>query len=807
MGVEELWKKLIFDGMEDGKWKALLIKSAAFSLLYDLNGTLYDVAHDVYGIGPALDGTELSRRKDIAQIRRKFKDNPEELHGKFFSKLRDVLTSNVIDVVNASDVLIMGLDGNVPGPKLDQQRTRRNIAAEERANRERTQTDLGELDTDPYMFNTINFTPGTPFMKRVCTTIHEWVSDNRTRLPALIYFSDCSERGEAEHKIFKIFEILIGQLDAAFKDEAKVLPSTVFAKNIHVIMGLDSDLCFITMLRTDYSFYWVRDAKSAFKQKGRQLTRHSKFKERDEEMEEDGLITTSITNVRDFIVESMGGDKTNKEEVFQIVVDFVLLSFHIGDDFVPPIFTLTIDIGLALIEMMKVYKDNMEGMRLAPDGTINLTNLCLYYMQFEDSEKGLYELKVEAQNVEIEYEEKVNEGIDTTEIEKRRNEIRDILKRNHKFKFDYTSILELSFDEFIENWPKFIVCPSLALNNQVSERMSRYQELVTENCEEDLEKICDNYLTGLQWNLYYYMGGDVNDWMYEWSFAPTMTHLSKFLQSKIVEVNDQPVVKYNLGNTMRRLADNYIDPTKTIFTAMNIILSKKIVNEIMATGKKTTPSEKTLLKDVAPGKLIEKIPFYMSYVPVSFARFYGGKYYDSTRSRHGGYSLVPKIPMEVVFKIGVNPNILLNYPGGKIKNIDDDIRFDQDFSGNSTLINAMRGGKITFGVNDVEEIEKRKKKKKKRNNGESDGEKSDSEDRKPRTDRKPRDNKDRKPRENKDGQPREERKSYDNKKPKEKKQTKYEKREVLVQEEEKRPFGAVMYRRSIRRKEVSDYDI
>ena len=86
MGVPEFWKKFIFEQLPEAKWKASGI-NGAFSLLWDMNGLLYEVANDIYGLGDEINGTKFHQRPPeiIKAIRSEFERDPSGLEGKFIS--------------------------------------------------------------------------------------------------------------------------------------------------------------------------------------------------------------------------------------------------------------------------------------------------------------------------------------------------------------------------------------------------------------------------------------------------------------------------------------------------------------------------------------------------------------------------------------------------------------------------------------------------------------------------------------------------------------------------------------------------
>ena len=724
MGVEELGK-FINDKVPHEKCYTSIVPGQAFSMLYDMNGCLYSVANDIYGLGDSLDGSKFDQRMDITEIRRKFKDNPEELHLKFMSKFKDVLTSNIIDIVKPTDVLIIGFDGIAPIAKIDQQRTRRFTSAEARKNHYENSRNKKDrrydhiFDQEEYMFNTLLFTPGTDFMNRVCETVRTWISDNRSKLPPFLYFTDVSERGEAEHKIFKYFDIMIKQLTEAFKGEKnKRSTIDVFRLNAHVIMGLDSDLFFISLLRIDFAFYWIRSTNYGFKKKKTKVI--SKKSQKDFTYQPpDELTVIAIAGVRDFIIENMvSSDIKDKQDIYTLIQDFVLLSFHIGDDFVPAMFILNIDPGYIITELMKTYKminetlieddpENKYPFRLTKNGDIIYYNLMIYYSLFKDKEEEIYNDKGLLQQYESEVKELKQNNLNTSIVLKNLNELRLKYRReNHKFEFENTMLLEGSYEDFVNLWPEIIVCPSMLTRQEISKKEEFYRSVLMKNIDSELDNICNNYFTGLQWNLSYYIGLDVNNWVYNYMFSPTINHLFSYLEKhhESTEDDEEGTFNFEIQNVLRVSSDNFIDPTQLIFTVMNVILSNEVVNGILHAGKKTIISKKSLQKEVDHGKITEKIPFYMSYVPISFGEFQGGRYHDKYKTRHGGYRLVPKIPKNIIFKLGVNSKILTNFPSGKLSNVDKDADFDVDNSIQGTFISSLKGGNITFGANEIKKI-------------------------------------------------------------------------------------------------------
>lgn len=684
MGVLELWKKFIYENKDIEQAHTKLQKGTAFSHLIDLNGALYNAASEVFGIGDALNGTKLARRNDMNELRLAFENDTNAAHGRFFTKLREILTKNIIQTVGATDVLIIGIDGIVVRSKSVEQCNRRFSAAADRMKKDRSTLRSDYMEKQKFKFNTLLFTPGTPFMNKVCETVREWILINRTRLPTYVYFSDCSEEGEAEHKIFNIFQSLVSDLDSAFQEEYQKSADEIFKQHIHVVNGNDGDLLFISMLRTDYSFYWLRTQTHAY-------SRYAKDGPPD---------VVIIDNIRKFVIERMGGDPTNNENALRYVLDFLLLAFFIGDDFVPPMFTLTLDIEMTLKGLMDIYKENMEDRIIDEDGDINSTNFLMFLLNVKDFEKEMYENKKDIQEIEEEYKRVIRENEDRSKITAIRNGARKKFKRSGtNFEFCYSPVLENDFEEFLDMWPKVIICPAYMTdqldengNEMVPDKVMKFREIATANSDKTMKDICNSYLTGLKWNIHYYLGFDVNNWIYKWHLPPTIHHISDFLSDFYDE--DSESVTYRFEDVEMKPGENRMDPTKSILTVMNMNLSRVVMNGILS-GKNGEDTERSLNKPVVLKSLVSKVPYYTSYLPVGFSKFSNGRYYDTKYVEDHCTTIGVRFPSDMVYRLGVNKKIMNNFPENKSEQLNlDQIDFDVDLSKNKQLMTALISGKI-----------------------------------------------------------------------------------------------------------------
>lgn len=678
MGVFEFGRNFIYGLMDQSLWKVIGIEGA-FSLQIDGNGLLYAVANDVYGLGDKLDGTKHDKRKEseINAIKEKFKTNPAELEGQFLTLLCELLHQIIMININPTDVLIIALDGIPPPAKAYQQRSRRFASALDRLNASLL-AQFGSKNTQEYIFNTINFTVGTPIMKKVCETIDTWLMDNKADLPRYVKFSDCSEEGEGEHKMFRYFHELENQMNIEFSDEDySKTPSQIFRKCPHVVLSKDSDICFLAAMRTDYPFLWVRDEVYGFGNR-------TKRKDHDSPLE-----AISITAVKRFIVESMGGVFEKGTDIRGYIVDFTLLSYLIGDDFVPPMPTLTLHTGKTLARFMETYKSFYTGRRLAPDGKINIKTFSSFIDLLGPVERELYNMKKETQEIEFDYISKNENNEDTTQALKMRNNMRKYLGRMYNSEFEPSELLLLEYEHFVEKWGDCIVCPSLVTDIQFTGRGERYRQIALSAKDDEIPEVCYNYITGLQWNLSYYLGYNTNNWTYEWSFSPTIEHLRLFLKAN-------PDIE--LPSVIMSDFDYKLDLGKLLFSIINPNLSPDIFGSLLR-----TKSGKVSMKTIQ-NKVTKTVKFYDVYCPVKFHRFFQGQYFNPNHSKHSAIALIPRIPVAIMFKLNDETRLKKdNISGGEIIPYGAPVQFDVNENSKSIIRKLLHGG-VMFGQNTVKGI-------------------------------------------------------------------------------------------------------
>ncbi len=239
----------------------------------DLNGTIHEVAQQVYGYGKnTLEEKEKEKIKEMSA---------EELEEKFFIAMGDKL-AEFLEKYQPRSYFIMCVDGIAPPAKANQQRSRRYTRAMEVSN-----TPVEERS----VFNNAAITPGTELMIRLDNYLQNWVAQNREVLPATVVYSSHLVPGEGEQKIFNI------------------LRSGVISEGngFHLTIGLDADLVMLSSLCKFKKYTLVRNNYSSL----------------------------NIENFREELFQIMTNGWEEEPNMELVIQDFVLMVFLLGNDFLP----------------------------------------------------------------------------------------------------------------------------------------------------------------------------------------------------------------------------------------------------------------------------------------------------------------------------------------------------------------------------------------------------------------------------------------------------------------------------------------
>lgn len=308
-------------------------------------------------------------------------------------------------------------------------------------------------------------TPGTVFMEKLMRILSDHLDTISARLKIETFLSTCNERGEGEHKIF----YYIRNVNLSSNGEMN-----------NVIYGLDADLIMLSMIN-------MRSEKI------RLLRESSVFNDNDKSKEYN-FIFMDIGIFRDNLIHSHLKEYEFQGTDDQIIADYICLCFLLGNDFIPNLSFIKIRYN-GLENILQSYnrcKGNL--LRQDKDGS---WKLC--YEVLIDIFDNLREAEVQKLST----------------IDKRYQN--DILKDRTKCKTSRNDPRIPSNKEGTNILP-----------GKSGWQLRYYNTLFGSTDMKYIDRICDNYVRGIEWctNYYFNQRYDSN-YKYESGFSPLIEDLAK----------------------------------------------------------------------------------------------------------------------------------------------------------------------------------------------------------------------------------------------------------------------------------------
>lgn len=296
----------------------------------------------------------------------------------------------IFGIVRPRRLLYLAIDGVAPRAKMNQQRSRRFRASKEGWEQtELKQKIKDELrargcrlppdDPKAERFDSNCITPGTEFMHRLANALRYYITERLNSDPGWanieVILSDANVPGEGEHKIMDFIRRQRGQSDHD--------PNTH-----HCICGADADLIMLGLATHEPNFTIIREE---FKpnaprpcticgQIGHEmadcegLPREESEDGVDKYSAETSYIFIRISTIREYIEYEMKMPNLPFKYDFENVIDdWVMMCFFVGNDFLPHLPSLEIREG-AIDKLVNLYKDivHSTGGYLTKNGKVNL---------------------------------------------------------------------------------------------------------------------------------------------------------------------------------------------------------------------------------------------------------------------------------------------------------------------------------------------------------------------------------------------------------------------------------------------------
>lgn len=548
-----------------------------FDCLYlDMNGIIHNCTH---------------KDSDDTQ----FRLSEDEMFIRIFNYIE-----HLFGKIKPKQLFYMAVDGVAPRAKMNQQRARRfRTALDAEQARDKALRQGQELPKEePFDSNCI--TPGTEFMQKLSRQlryfVNKKVSEDKEWQGCEIVLSGHEVPGEGEHKIMEYIRNARAQPD--------------YHPNMrHCLYGLDADLIMLGLLSHDPHFCLLREEVTF----GRQSKVQSK------ELEHQNFYLMHLCIVREYLELEFQDLKEDGATALQfpynmeqVIDDFILMAFFVGNDFLPNLPRIHINEG-ALAMMFRTYKKVLpkcDGY-INEGGVMNLKRLGLLLEELSKEEYRFFEHEVEdakwfrgkrgAANGATAPKPKGKLVVTSVQKSMWKQNIKPFLTKRSSEPLDLGSKLQAADRKFVQdladsahlNWAtkpdddgerhlvlSFPPRPEmdgddeeeedesqLAINRLVKkydnaevqdvtsdEAQAQYEALyqqkfqewkdkyyaekfpewTPENKETELTKLCENYVQGLQWVLYYYYRGICSwPWFYQYHYSPLISDVIKGLGANL----------------------------------------------------------------------------------------------------------------------------------------------------------------------------------------------------------------------------------------------------------------------------------
>jgi len=439
-------------------------------------------------------------------------------------------------MIQPRKVFFMAVDGVAPRAKMNQQRGRRFRSAREAELNEKKAKDKGEKLPEEERFDSNCITPGTPFMVRLQDQLKYFVN-NKISTDGLwrgtqVILSGHETPGEGEHKIMDYIRY------------QKSLPG--YDPNTrHCLYGLDADLLMLGLCTHDPHFSLLREEVRFGGKK-------SQAKSRTPTAEETTFHLLHLSLLREYLdYEFQELKKLDFYNIENIIDDWVMMGFLVGNDFIPHLPHMHINKG-ALPELYETYKFVLPqlGGYINEGGTLNLKRFEQFMIKLSELELEKFDdIYSDAKWLEGKTAKKTN-GKTVVDLTPGPSNVYEMLEgkeepgvnqpgKGHQvsselqklmdstLEFDSTDEDDLGDEELFNGSTRgdFYQMEFRQHKRDYYVHKLGYPQVTPAVLKEQAE----GYVRAIQWNLHYYYNGCVSwSWYYNHHFAPWITDIRDF---------------------------------------------------------------------------------------------------------------------------------------------------------------------------------------------------------------------------------------------------------------------------------------
>ncbi|KAH8280639.1 hypothetical protein KR054_003132, partial [Drosophila jambulina] len=407
-------------------------------------------------------------------------------------------------LIKPQRLFFLAVDGVAPRAKMNQQRSRRFRSAREAEQLEEKAAQRGER-REHERFDSNCITPGTEFMERLQAGLRAFLKTKISTDPlwqrCSVILSGQETPGEGEHKIMDYIRYM--------KAQPGFDPNTR-----HCLYGLDADLIILGLCTHELHFVVLREEVKF----GKNVKRAS--------VEETRFFLLHLGLLREYLELEFDALSTpeQKLDVAQLIDDWVLMGFMVGNDFIPHLPCLHISsnaLPLLYRTYIRIYPE--LGGNINEHGKLNLRRLQIFLTALTEVE--LDQFKEHADD--LKYMNAKTEAFDVDA---------DAIRANENLDSDLAALIDDScrlYDyDSEEDWSD----EATALMHEFQNYKRNYyrNKFKSETQGQLIKELGHHYVNALQWVLdYYYRGVQSWDWYYPFHYAPFISDLKNIEQVQI----------------------------------------------------------------------------------------------------------------------------------------------------------------------------------------------------------------------------------------------------------------------------------
>jgi len=461
-------------------------------LFFDLNSLIHNAAGKVFCYNPKPDPKRPKdmSKKDKEEYYKRYEENSKKTDDELELELQRetcIMIYKSIKQFNPQDYVVLAVDGVAPMAKITQQRSRRYKKAQDSKPPPTADKPL------EYRFDSNCITPGTDFMFRLDLAIQlfirDAIRDAHFEVKNIIYSSHLTP-GEGEHKIFDILR----------QKDNGVVPGD----GVNVVIGADADLFMLCLLSKTPYLVLCRETN---------------------------IETTyiDIDVLRHYLFQRMTGYGALELPNSIVIQDFVLITFTIGNDFLPQILSF------------EDVKDSMNlsftsyltlGLPLTDDnGQILWDNYLKFIQKISKKEQSLLEnMKRNTDYGEHPY----------VALEEAYSRTFDKEKAIEGTFADVESavIYKVDMKKLSDGWYRKVFSPRHPDAMNILKKF-KAESLWTQNTTPYIQEMCLEYFKGMQWIMRYYLTGQSgvsSRYIYVYHYAPLVQDMFNVL-SEVISID------------------------------------------------------------------------------------------------------------------------------------------------------------------------------------------------------------------------------------------------------------------------------